>query len=313
MKYNPLISVVMATYNGERYLEEQLESIFNQTYQNLEVIVCDDLSSDNTQQILEKYASHFRLCYTINKERQGAAQNFARAITQATGDYIALADQDDVWLPTKLEISLHKLQQLEASNGKDKPALVFSDLRVVDEKLAAISPSYWQFMQLVPTNHQLNKVLVENVATGCTMLLNKVTANLALPIPPEALMHDVWILLTATCFGKVAYLEEPTVLYRQHSNNVIGARSKSVVQKLKSGYIKLKQQNAGLLQPEIDQAKAFYTRYQKLVSNRPKAEETLTAFISLKEKDFIYRKVLILKYGFYGSTFRKALNVLLRA
>jgi glycosyltransferase involved in cell wall biosynthesis len=313
MENQPLISVVVATYNGAKYLAAQLDSIFNQTYSNLEVIVCDDLSTDDTTQILREYEVKHGLRYFVNEARQGVVKNFERAISKAKGGYIALSDQDDVWLPQKLERSLQRLQQLEATGSAGEPALVFSDLTVVDENLRQLSPSYWHYMQLNPDNTKLNRILVENVVTGCTAFMNRATVNLALPIPRAAIMHDVWFLLVASSFGQVAYLPEPTVLYRQHSQNVVGARHKGLMQKLQSGLDKLSSNNFSLLQAEIEQARAFYEKYEKQLSAQPGRKAMLEDFITLKRSGFLTKKYRILKHSFYGSTLKKALNVLVRA
>lgn len=313
MTQHPLISVVIATYNGSKFLPEQLDSIYNQTYKNIEVIVCDDKSTDATVEILKRYQETYGLRYYINEHTQGVIKNFEKGISYATGSYIALSDQDDVWLPNKLALSLDQLREVEGEYTTGGPAILFTDLAVVDEKLTPIHPSYWNYMQLNPAHTQLNRVLVENVVTGCTLLMNKAAVDLALPIPKEALMHDVWFLLVTTCFGKVTYLPEKTVLYRQHNQNVVGARQASWVQKLSSGYAKIKQRKFSLLEPEIKQAESFYRQYLQRLSADPEKQTVLKNFISLKGKDFFNRKYLLVRHAFYGSTWAKAVNVILRA
>ncbi|WP_082893483.1 glycosyltransferase family 2 protein [Rufibacter ruber] len=309
----PLVSIAMATYNGEKFLEEQLASIFNQTHPNLEVVVCDDISTDRTIDILQQYALTHNLKYTVNRERLGVVQNFSNAISMASGDYVALADQDDVWLPTKIENSLQKLLLLERQSSPLTPALVFTDLQVVDEQLQPLYPSYWEFMKLNPSNWYLNRILVENVMTGCTALMNKPLLEIALPIPNQALMHDTWLLLTAASFGKVSFLQERTVLYRQHPQNVVGARQSSLKNKFQSALSKITRNNFSLLGAEIEQAAVFYNRYSSKLNYFPEKKNVLKAFISLQKVNFFRRKFLILKFSFFGSSFKKALNVLARA
>ena len=146
-----------------------------------------------------------------------------------TGQYVAFSDQDDVWLPQKVEKSLALLQNIETKFGLHTPILVYTDAKVVDEQLNTISDSYLGFKRLDPTNVELRHLIVENVPTGCTMLMNRALANLVSTIPAEVTMHDVFVALTASCFGKMVYLNEPTLLYRQHQNNVLGLADKSVL------------------------------------------------------------------------------------
>ncbi|RNI28029.1 glycosyltransferase family 2 protein [Rufibacter immobilis] len=313
MEELPLISVVMATYNGARFLTEQLESIYGQTYRNIEIIVCDDQSSDGTPDILERFSRSHGLVYSINPTKLGVVQNFAKALTLAKGDYVALADQDDVWLPQKLSLSLKKLRTLEQDSSTNTPALVFSDLTVVDQELKHLHPSYWKYMKLNPDNVKLNRVLVENVVTGCTVLMNRATVQLAIPIAPEAMMHDAWLLMTASCFGKVDYLSTPTVLYRQHAANVVGARSMNLRSKFDSGVIKIRNNKFGLLNEEINQANAFYKRHRGKLECCAEQRNLLEQFISLKKMSFWKKKLILLRYSFFSNTFFKSLNVLLRA
>lgn len=312
MNNEDLISVVIATYNGSKYLEEQLTSIFNQTYKNIEVVVCDDISTDNTVQILQNYQKKYRLRYYINNSRLGVIKNFEKAITYTQGKYVALSDQDDVWKPDKLELSLQHLKDIEKKYVDGKPTLVFSDLTVVDENLNIISNSYWKYMKLNPRNTQLNRVLVENVMTGCTALMNKATVNMALPIPKDAMMHDVWFLLVASCFGNVSYIPNKTVLYRQHSSNVLGANKIPLYQKIKNGIFKIKNKDFLLLGPEIKQANLFYNTYFDKLSHQKDKLEIIKAFISIKNSSFLKKKYLIIRHQFFRCTIRKTLNIFFR-
>ncbi|WP_190300415.1 glycosyltransferase family 2 protein [Rufibacter hautae] len=309
----PLVSVALATYNGEKYIREQLASIFAQTHQHLEVIIFDDGSTDGTLEILKEMAwNRHNLIIHANAPQAGVVQNFSRAIAAATGDYIALCDQDDVWLPGKIKETLTCLQELEKSSSKGTPALVFTDLKVVEENLKVIDASYWHHMGLNPEYNSLNRALVENVATGCTILLNKATKELALPIPKEALMHDVWLLLTASYFGQVKYLHEPTVLYRQHSYNAVGAQRKGLFRHLAFVLEKALKNNLQLLAGEIKQAEAFHLHHQNRLSLNPAHQRILEAFIALKEKGLLGRKRQLINYRFLRSSWKNNLSLLLR-
>src|SRR5690606_13737176 len=150
---------------------------------------------------------------------------FARLLGASTADYIMFCDQDDVWLPGKVTLTLAKMQELEAACGAETFLLVHTDLRIVDENLNLVADSGHRYQQIDPDRgNTLGRLLVQNIATGCTIMVNRALRDLALPIPGAALMHDHWLSLVSACFGKIAYLPEPTLLYRQHSGNKVGAQ-----------------------------------------------------------------------------------------
>ncbi|MER3556040.1 MAG: glycosyltransferase family 2 protein, partial [Meiothermus sp.] len=130
-----------------------------------------------------------------------------------------------VWLKEKLELSLKRMQELEAAHGKATPLLVHTDLKVVDRNLAALSNSFWQHQNLNPkAGERWNRLLVQNVVTGCTTIINRALREVAIPIPSAAIMHDWWLALVASLLGRVEFIDQPTVLYRQHSHNDTGAK-----------------------------------------------------------------------------------------
>ena len=217
------IEVLLATFNGARFLPRQLDSILAQTHPPTTILARDDGSTDATPQILADYAARhptrIAILETLNPN-PGAKGNFLTLLQHSTAPYVAFADQDDVWLPEKLARQLTALQTLPAA----KPALCFSDLRIVDQNLCTLHPSFWQHERHNPAAAvHLNRLLLQNVVVGCTALLNRSLATLACHMPPEAHMHDWWTALLACAFGRSTWLAEPTVLYRQHSANVFGA------------------------------------------------------------------------------------------
>ncbi|MET0300428.1 MAG: glycosyltransferase family 2 protein, partial [Flavitalea sp.] len=258
---NIVVSVAMATYNGGKYLREQLDSIYGQTHKKLEVIVCDDRSVDNTASILEEYNQKHGLVYQINDTNLKVVKNFEKAILKCTSQYIALSDQDDVWLPDKIEKSLKKIQELEARFGTDVPLLVFSDLTIVDDNLNTLHASLWKHQKLAPENAVLNRLLVENVITGCTILMNQALARLAFPGPKEIIMHDVWLGLVSSCFGHISFVAEPTILYRQHSNNTIGVKKSSIWNRFGKFLGEINQADKYFFANEIKQAQAFIEKF----------------------------------------------------
>jgi glycosyltransferase involved in cell wall biosynthesis len=223
----PRVQVLLATFNGARFLREQIDSILAQTYQPLTILARDDGSSDGTPAILADYAQRFPDRFAIAPPMPpagSAAANFLRLLQASSEAYLAFADQDDVWLPEKMAISMDAMLRLEDGDADWKPCLVFSDLSVVDERLGVIDPSFWHYQQIEPGMvTSLSRLLGNGVVTGCTAVLNRPLANYALRMPPEAFMHDWWIALLANCFGETSYVEKPLVLYRQHGANVRGA------------------------------------------------------------------------------------------
>jgi hypothetical protein len=241
------IEVLLATYNGERFLCEQVDSILAQQLPadvELRILARDDGSRDGTRAILEQYASREsgRFCLLPASAPTGHAKfNFARLMAAATAPYVCLCDQDDVWLPGKVARSLAAMRVLEANlearhgnthgnmPGKTLPLLVFSDLRVVGQKLDTIAPSFWAQMGLDPESaHSLSRSLVQDSFTGCTGMLNRELCGWGARLPPEAPMHDRWLMLVVAAMGASHALAEPTVLYRQHEDNVVGARAEDV-------------------------------------------------------------------------------------
>jgi glycosyltransferase involved in cell wall biosynthesis len=230
------VQVLLATYNGERFLREQIESILAQTLPGISILARDDGSQDGTAAILAEYARCLPQRFEVlrmGSSAGGAKANFLALLRASTAAYVAFADQDDVWLPEKLALEMEAMQTLERQHGVEGPLLVFCDLQVVDDRLAPLAPSFWALRNLEPHNIQrLERLLMENVLTGCTALLNAPLVRLALAMPEEAHMHDWWVALLACVFGHAAFLRQPLVLYRQHAENVIGAAQRTGMERI---------------------------------------------------------------------------------
>ena len=229
------VNVLLATYNGEKYIREQIESILNQTYQNIRLIISDDCSKDSTPEILREYEKKDnRVELYIQEENLGVVKNIEFLLSKVKDNYYMLSDQDDVWLPEKIEKSLETLINKNAD-------LVFGDLEVVDQDLKTIYPSFGDFMLL---NKKIKKYInspklnyIYNCVTGCTVLAKKETIQKIVPLPEKSkyLIHDHWIGLMASIYGKVAYMPEKYIKYRQHGNNQVGT------EKISHGFKKLDQ------------------------------------------------------------------------
>lgn len=229
-----MIHILMSTYNGEQYLPEQLESIIAQTYTDWHLYVRDDGSSDNTRRIVERYAEADKRITLLPDDGKNmrAMKSFIYLLSNyGDADYVAFADQDDVWLPEKLEICLNVIKSKENLYGQKTPIVVHTDLFVVDSNLNQISPSFWKYSNirtdLIDTH--LQYMAISNSVTGCAMLFNKAATINSLPFPDQAYMHDAWISLkTYVQGGYVIPIPEPTIMYRQHHTNVLGAVRYSV-------------------------------------------------------------------------------------
>lgn len=212
------ISVIMATYNGGNYLREQLDSILHQSLAPNEIIVGDDQSTDQTATILTEYAHLGLLKYHINNQRKGVIGNFKSAAENTTsGNYIAFADQDDVWLSEKLALSYNALREIEDPN---LPCMVYNDPLIVDVNGNTIGDSLWDVLGFNNYKHTLKTVLFGNPAGGCTMLINPTLANYIPTIPDNCYMHDAWLTLVAYTFGKAHVMPHQVLKYRQHHDNV---------------------------------------------------------------------------------------------
>ena len=202
-----MISVCVATYNGEKYLEEQLDSILQQLSETDEMIISDDKSSDNTKKILEKYYTDRRV-KIIDGPQKGVIKNFEYAIQHATGDIIFLADQDDVWLPNKVAHTKEMFDQNKNS------LVIISDLIIVDKNLVPIKNSYFAYRN-VQTGFFKN--ILKNKYIGAGMAFRKELKSAILPFPKAIPMHDMWIGVMAG--NRVKLLHEPLTLYRRHGEN----------------------------------------------------------------------------------------------
>ncbi|MBQ6833815.1 MAG: glycosyltransferase family 2 protein [Lachnospiraceae bacterium] len=220
------IQILMSTYNGARYLRTQLDSIIRQTIKEKRLLIRDDGSTDNTMEILHEYQEKYSWIKVYRGNNLGVQKSFFELIEKSDpmADYIAFADQDDDWLPEKLEHAVNKLKELSLINSKKPIPLLYCGGQImVDEQLQPLDVTVSRVVR-IPA---FGNALVQNICTGCTAVINQNLAQLIrenIPVNTDAIvMHDWWLYLTASCFGEVFYDDVPYIRYRQHGKNAHGA------------------------------------------------------------------------------------------
>lgn len=226
----PTVEILLAAYNGERFLREQLDSLLAQTWEQWHLTVSDDSSTDGTPAILDEYAARYpdRVRRVCHEGRFGNARDhFFWLMRECGATYMMFCDQDDVWHPDKVEKTMRTLLEAEDEVGADVPVLVFTDLTPADEELQPIAPSLMKMQKQYTDVIDYRALLMQNIVTGCAMGINRALAQLAEQCKDTSrvIMHDWWLGVVAARFGKVVYLDESTMLYRQHGGNSVGARN----------------------------------------------------------------------------------------
>jgi glycosyltransferase involved in cell wall biosynthesis len=306
-----LVAVLLATHNGSRYLQEQLDSIAQQKHSHWRLVIADDGSQDDTLAIIKSFSSRFsdRVRVVPGEPAGSARDNFFRLIRNAgPAPYYALCDQDDVWSFDKLGRLVERCQQTE---DPDVPCLVYSDLEVVDSELATLNPSFMNQVRANPQTITQKTLLAENAIPGCAMLFNSALADTFLAREfdqKNAIMHDWWIALLASTVGYISYIPSPLVKYRQHATNTLGSVERSglafVLSKLFRG------DRSSALQT-YRQAGAFVDAYSDLLD--PAACKEMRTFASLHQRPKFERIRLILKHRLLKQTLGRRVYQLLRA
>ena len=295
-----MITVLLAVFNGEKYLREQIDSIINQTVSDVRIVIRDDGSSDSSNEIIDEYAKKFpeRISVIFGAPTGGAASNFAEMLKVTDDDYIMFADQDDVWFENKVQNTFDAMLKLEGGNI-DTPVLVHTDLTVTDDKLNIISDSFFKYQKIYPDDLSLNRLLVQNYVTGCTVMINRALKNRALPMPDGVAMHDWWLALSAAAFGKISTVFEPTMYYRQHENNEVGAKAGGGI-----GFLIRKLKTLGKVRQNVAatyrQAKLLNDSYGEMLSDENK--KILLAFIKMENASRIEKIRTINRFNLKKGT-----------
>lgn len=320
------VELLLATWNGERFLPDLLDSLSSQSCCDFTILARDDGSTDGTRALLQQWGlSHpDRLVLLENEERhpdphkespggsRGAALNFARLIEASSAPYVMFCDQDDRWMPEKVAVTLDRMRRAEERAGGETPILVHTDLRVVDARLNLLDESFWRYQKLHPgLAGRLGRTLVQNVVTGCTMMANRALLGRASPVPPEAVMHDWWLALVAAAFGQVLAVPEATIDYRQHGENTLGAKRWTASDWIgKAARLRDSAELHASLDRAREQARVFQSRFaQELDEPRRQA---LAAFASLDGMSFWKRRRVLLRHGLLKNGFIRNLGLLAR-
>ena len=296
------VSVAMAVYNGEEYLREQIDSIICQLRDEDELVVSVDPCGDRSKEIALDYAKQDKRIKVYDGPGRGVVFNFENAIKHTKGDYILLSDQDDVWESDKIALTLDAMTQIEAESAEGSPLLVFTDLMVADAEMNMRAPSFMRFSKLDGKRTALNQLLIQNVVTGCTAMFNASLKELFLACQTKdhILMHDWWLALIASAFGRIRYIDTATVKYRQHDKNVIGAKNTRSIR-----YLFSKMYNNNDIRRSIIKTTLQAKRFVEAYGNRLSADQRcmIKGYADLYERGKLGRlwfmlRQGILKYGF---------------
>ncbi len=300
------VGICLATYNGEKYIVEQLESLVAQTHGDFHCYIQDDGSTDKTVEKLIDFISNrekqndYRFQIVSIGKRQGVRENFLSLLRETKENYVMFCDQDDVWLPNKIEVSLIALKNMELQYGKETPLMVFTDLLVVDADLNIIKETVYA-SGLNPHERDWKKLIRKNNNFGNTEILNRELANIVNGIKgplPSLSIHDNLITCIASVVGEIGYLEKSTILYRQHGNNTIGVSNKkiSILSKI------LKTLKLILTKDErwgCQSVKEFCEVFAQLKNLKIDDKKIIDEVLQLGKRNKFYRMKFYKKHGFY--------------
>jgi glycosyltransferase involved in cell wall biosynthesis len=310
------VNIIMATYNGEKYIKQQINSIIKNTYTNWRLLICDDGSTDSTLSIIDEYVrTHTdKVIFHKNERNKGVTINFLEGVKRIASfkdnvighEYYMFCDQDDVWMEDKIEKTLKLVKKCEKKYSNQVPVAAFTDVLVVDENLNEISSSFFKSNGLNPRNTSINQIMMENKLIGCSVMFNGSLVEKLNVLPQKARFHDWWVGCIASTFGHICYLNEPTILYRQHGGNVVGNKSFSGY--VKKSLLTLKAQKV-TLNKTIQQAKEFYEIYEKDITYP--AKRNIYLFSTLNQYNWFKKRYIILTKGFLKTGILRNIGLLI--
>ncbi|HGC9860993.1 TPA: glycosyltransferase family 2 protein [Streptococcus agalactiae] len=294
------VNILMATYNGEKFLAQQIKSIQKQTFKEWNLLIRDDGSSDKTCDIIRNFTAKDSRIRFINENEHhnlGVIKSFFTLVNYEVADFYFFSDQDDVWLPEKLSVSLEAAKH----KASDVPLLVYTDLKVVNQELNILQDSMIR-AQSHHANTTLLPELTENTVTGGTMMINHALAEKWFT-PNDILMHDWFLALLAASLGEIIYLDLPTQLYRQHDNNVLGARTMDKRFKiLREGPKSIFTRYWKLIHDSQKQASLIVDKYGDIMTANDL--ELIKCFIKIDKQPFMTRLRWLWKYGYSKNQFK---------
>lgn len=303
MKKEPVLTILMATYNGAEYLEKQLDSILNQSYKAWELIIRDDQSTDDTPDIINTFVEKdFRIkCIQYGSVHGSACRNFSQLFDWAyenNKSYILFADQDDIWLANKLERSLAGLLKNESLYGADCPLLCYANLTFIDEHDHRIN------VRLpLPPQLSLPVLMNENYAWGCTIILNRAAIQKIKHIPTESVNHDYYAALVIAAFGKNILIDEDLILYRQHQKNVSGNVNKMTFRSRFNRYFLDTEYMLKPLVNNYELVQSFFERYHNELSDQQ--VKMISSFLKQYQKSFLSLFMTMCRYHIFKIGFGK--------
>lgn len=297
------INVILAAYNGEKYITEQIQSILlNFTHlpeYDCRLLVSDDSSSDHTSAIVQRLNQQdSRIELLDSSKKGGPRENFNYLISHTEADYTFFSDQDDLWLPNKMRIFMDRFIELEQQQSG--PILIHSDLCVADKNLSPVHPSMFVYQNL-NSKPDLAALIVSNSVTGCVMALNReLLTEVKKSRISESIMHDWYIALLARSTGRLSFIENALILYRQHDNNQVGAKSASIGDMLLGHSMKKKiAQTRQAIDQTRAQAQLFLEDYGQVL--KPEDKEILQKYIASFSKGIFARLRLFSNGGIRKS------------
>lgn len=309
-----MIDILLATYNGEKFISSQIESILCQTYTDWNLIIQDDGSTDNTVEILKNYQKRYpkKIHIFVNKKNTGSCvKNFLSLAKKVQSEYIMFCDQDDVWTPNKIELTLNEMLKLEKQSIiENEPILVHTDLTVVDEELNLLSDSLFKYQKMNFKKDKLNNLLVQNIVTGCTMMSNKNLIELFNLINDSdgIIMYDWYLGLLASAFGKIGFVNKPTILYRQHQGNQVGAKKNESLLFLISKLLSFRD-FSNLMYDTYFQAEHFLKNYRKILNDND--IKIIQEYVNMKDGGRVQNLCKVIQYDFFKyGFFRKMAQII---
>lgn len=289
MDSNYKIQILLAAFNGQKYISTQLDSILNQSHSNWELFVSDDGSSDDTVSIIQEFCNKDSRIRIINEEltKQGACQNFGSLLETSLNDewdFLMFADQDDYWHENKIELSLDAM--LNAVDSDKLATLVYTDFEYAGDDLSPLKTET-DYGTYNWKEASLPRLLAQNNIYGCTMMANRLLAEKTKPIPFCAENHDYWIALVAASIGQIVHVKKRVMLYRQHSNNVSGHYTNNSFKKRFFRYFRKNQKLETIMCGRFRMAEEVYSRFSKEISNTD--VKMLLGYSDFKKKSRIGR------------------------